>query len=99
MGTLAQQYKREEGRDTRGLASNNDHTGGVEGLSGHCGRVPQTRHEPQRARVNDLWSRTLRWDAQTMRPKEGPIHQTVKDVTLPEAMESTKDREKRSGTS
>ena len=30
----------------------------------HRGRVPQTRHEPQRARVNDLWSRTLRWEAQ-----------------------------------
>ena len=36
------------------------------------GRPWSRRHEPQRARANDLWSRTLRSDAQTMRPKEDP---------------------------
>ena len=36
------------------------------------GRLWSTRPGPQRARVNDLWSGTLRWDAQTMRPKEDP---------------------------
>ena len=36
------------------------------------GRPWTTRHEPQRARVDDLWSRTLRWAAQTRRSKEDP---------------------------
>ena len=45
--TPAQQCRREKERwDTGGLTANNDHTGGVEGLSGpHRGRVPQTRRQ------------------------------------------------------
>ena len=57
------------------------------------GRPCSTLHEPGKARANDLWSRALRWAAQTRRPKEvneRGTHEAVKDVTLQEATESTR---------
>ena len=57
----------------------------------------------QRARANDLWSQTLRWDVQSAGSQPGDrrrtlTHETVRDMTLQEATESTKDRERRRGT-
>ena len=44
----------------------------VSGAVKASGRPWSTRHEPRKARVNDLWSRTLRWGARTRRPQEDP---------------------------
>ena len=41
--------------------------------------------EPRKARANDLWSRTLRWAAQTRRPKE--VNERGSEATNEEPMD------------